>query len=73
LGIRVNTKYNYYKYSCLLVFPYNNNDNYIITSTFNTSDDNDDSATKIYTLNNGNFIKYINNTNNIFIYYLLSW
>jgi len=70
---QINTKYNSYIYSCLLLFPHNNNDNYIITSTINTSNDNDKSATKIYSLNNGNFIKYINNTNNIFICYLLSW
>ena len=60
-------------YSCLLIFPQNNNDNYIITSTYNKSDDIDKSATKIISLNNGQFIKYINNTNNISIYYLLSW
>ena len=33
----------------------------------------DKSSTKIYSLNNGQFIKYINNTNNNHIYYLLSW
>ena len=70
---QINTKYNSDIYSCLLAFPHNNNDNYIITSTWNTSNDNDKSATKIYLLNNGNFIKYINNTNNNNIYYLLSW
>ena len=70
---QINTKYNDDIYSCLLVFPHNNNDNYIITSTCSTSNDNDKSATKIYSLNNGNFIKYINNTNNNNIYYLLSW
>ena len=69
----IDTKYNSDIYSCLLVFPHNNNDNYIITSTISTSNDNDKSATKIYSLNNGNLIKYINNTNNIEIYYLLSW
>ena len=35
--------------------------------------DVDKSSTKIYSLNNGQFMKYINNTNNIVIYYLLSW
>ena len=45
----------------------------LFTSTFNESEDNDESATKIYSLNNGQFIKYINNTNNTRIYYLLSW
>ena len=70
---QIDTKYEGSIYSCLLIFPHNNNDNYIITSTFNKSDDNDKSATKIYSLNNGQFIKYINNTNNNAIYYLLSW
>ncbi len=62
-----------YIYSCLLIFL--NNNNYIITSIFNYSgdQDNDESATKIYSLNNGKFIKYINNTNNNEIFYLLSW
>jgi len=70
---QINYKYGWYIFSCLLVFPHNNNDNYIITSTSSTSNDNDESATKIYSLNNGNYIKYIKNTNNIDIYYLLSW
>jgi len=70
---QINTNYNKYIFNCLLVFPHNNNDNYIITSTSNISKDNDKSATKIYSLNNGNFIKYINNTNNNKIWYLLSW
>jgi len=70
---QINTKYDNNISSCLLVFPHNNNNNYIITSTLSTSNDNDKSATKIYSLDNGNFIKYFNNTNNIFIYYLLSW
>ena len=69
----IDTKYGDNIYSCLLIFPLNYNDNYIITSTYNKSDDNDKSATKIYSLNNGKFIKYINNTNNNHIYYLLSW
>ena len=30
-------------------------------------------STKIYSLNDGKFIKFINNTNNNAIYYLLSW
>jgi len=69
----IDTKYGDNIYSCLLIFPHNYNDNYIITSTYNKSDDNNKSATKIYSLNNGKFIKYINNTNNNHIYYLLSW
>ena len=72
---KINTNYGDFIYSCLLLFPHNNknNDNYIISSTVNTSDNNDQAATKIYSLNNGKFIKYINDSNNNRIYYLLSW
>ena len=58
-------------YSNLLIFP--ENSNYIITSTKNISDYNDKSSTKIYLFENGEFIKYINNTKDIEIFYLLSW
>ena len=62
-------------YSCLLIFPQNSDNNFIITSKENSSDNNnrDKSGTKIYSLNNGEFIRSINNTNNYSIYYLLSW
>ena len=72
---QIETKYEHNIYSCLLVFPHsnNNNNNYIITSTYNQSNDNDKAATKIYSLENGKFIRYIKNTNNNIIYYLLSW
>ena len=56
-----------------MVFPHNLNDNYIITSSYNESDNKDTSATKIYSLNNAQFIKYIVDTNDKAIYYLLSW
>ena len=69
---QIDTHYKNIIYSCLLIFPHNNDNSHIITSTYNESDDNDKSATKIYSLNNGEFIKYINNKNNISIYYLLS-
>ena len=69
----INTKYEDIIYSCLLIFPHNIDDNYIITSTFNKSDDIDKSSTKIYSLKNGKFIKYINHSKNNTIYYLLSW
>ena len=64
---QINTKYDKCIWSCLLVFPHNNNDNYIITSTESTSNDNDKSATKIYSLNNGNFVKYIMDIEESFI------
>ena len=60
-------------FSCLLVFPENNNDNYIVISTNNISKDIDKSATKLYSMNDGNFSKNINNSNNYGIMYLLSW
>ena len=74
-----NIKYEIYNnsrdsiFSCLLIFPQNISDNYIITSTNTKSENNDKSATNLYSLNNGKFIKYFNNTNNTIIYYLLSW
>ena len=74
---QIDTKYgqNIYScfYSCLLIFPHNIDDNYIITSTFHKSDDDENSSTKIYSLNNIDQFKYINNTNNNSIFYLLSW
>ena len=71
----IETNYEHNIYSCLLVFPHinNNYNNYIITSTYNQSNDNDKASTKIYSLENGKFIRYINNTNNNIIYYLLLW
>ena len=70
---KIKTKYGSDIFSCLLIFPHNRDNNYIITTTYNKSGNDEDSATKLYSLNNGNFIKYINNTNNNYIYYLISW
>ena len=70
---KINTKYGDNIFSCLLIFPHNSDDNYIITSTYNYKGKDEDSETKLYSLDNGNFIKYINNTNKNYIYYLLSW
>ena len=70
---KIKTKYGSDIFSCLLIFPHNRDNNYIITTTYNKSGNDEDSATKLYSLNNGNFIKYINNTNKNVIYYLLSW
>ena len=70
---KIDTNYNDWITSNLLIFPFNNNDNYIITTTYNTSEDIDEAATKIYSLKNSNYIKYIKNSNNNIIYYLLSW
>ena len=76
----IDTKYNDIIYSCLLIFASNNenlnnnNEGYIITSTYGISDDNQKSGTKIYSMeNNGEFVNYISNSNNSSVYYLLSW
>ena len=59
--------------SCLLFFPPNINEDYIITSSNSIGNDVETSAAKIYSLNNGKYIKYISNSNNYYICYLLSW
>ena len=73
--IKHNIKTLYYDHinSCLLFFPPNINDDYIITSSNSIGNDFEKSATKIFSLNNGEFIKYITNSNNYYICYLLSW
>ena len=60
-------------FSCLLIFSKKNEDNYIITSINNISEDIKKSGTKIYSLNNGEFIKCIDKSNKIKVFYLLSW
>ena len=69
----IDTKYASDIYSCLLVFPENMNDNFIVTSTYCMSKNNEEAATKVYSFNDCKFIKYINNTSDIHVYYLLSW
>ena len=79
----INTKYNDIIYSCLLVFTgdgsvnenksISNSNGYIITSTFDISKENQNSATKVYSIENGDFINYIKNTNTNSVFYLLSW
>ena len=69
---KINTQYGSNIYSCLLVFPHEN-DNYIITSTNCSSSDINKSASKIYSIKSGKLIKKIGNTHNINIFYLLNW
>ena len=81
LKYTIDTNYNDIIYSCLIVFinekkenSNNENEGYIITSTYGISDENEKSGTKIYSMEkNAEFINYINNTNNNSVYYLLSW
>ena len=82
---KINTNYNDIIYSCLLVFiddgvnnenksnNSNQNTGYIITSTFDISKENQNSATQVYSMENGEFINYIKNTNTNSVFYLLSW
>ena len=71
---KINTEYvqETYIYSCLLIFPNNINNNYIITSASNRTRNND-FPIKIFSFNDGKFIRDIRNKNKSQIYYLLSW
>ena len=71
---KIDTQYGYFDdiCSCFLFFQ-NNNNNYIITSSNNSSFSQDDSATKIYSFENGSFLKYIMNSQNYRVWYILSW
>ena len=66
---KININYKDYIYSCLLVFPHNQEDNYIVTSTYY----NDEHSVKIYSMNKGNFVKNIFNRKLNQIKYLLLW
>jgi len=67
----IKTDYNYYLYSCLILFNINQK-NIIITSTTDTSP-NDISCSKIYSLDNNNFINNIKDTNQNASLYILFW
>ena len=69
----INTKYEDNINSCLLLFSYLLNDDYIITSTISNNTFASKSATKIYSLNTGKYIDFIRGGNFFEIYYLLSW
>ena len=78
---KIETGYDKIIYSCLLLFPNKDDDNtksvgdegFIITSTNSTNDNNTASATKLYSFNNGTLVRYIHNSNNYSVWYLLSW
>lgn len=69
---KIETKYDKAILSCLIVYNIENID-YFITSTWSNSDSNEKSSTKVYSLENGEFFRYINNTNNNITNYLMSW
>ena len=59
--------------SNLLIFNEINGKNFIITSSDNKDIENERAATKMYSLDTAEFIKYLGNTNDCHIYFLLSW
>ena len=73
LKFKINTNYSDNIYSCLLLFDLINENNYIVTSSYAQLEDNEKSATKLYSLENGQLIKYIIYSNKSAVYYLLSW
>ena len=72
---KIDTNYEDDIYSCLIFFDNNitNNQSYIISSTYSTSNDIHNSATKIYSLESSEYICYIKESNFDNIYYLLLW
>jgi len=69
----INTLYNKGISSCLLFFPTNINDDYIITSANYIGNHVKTLGTKILSLNNGKLIIYLINSNNYYTGYLFSW
>ena len=59
-------------YSCLLIFTHNKDD-YIISTAINSEEEYDESSTKIYLFNSGNYLREIKISNILMVYYLLSW
>ena len=57
----------------LLVFPHNNIDNFLVTCSDSISSKMEKSSTIIYSFDNGEIIKYIEQTNDIQIIHLLCW
>ena len=56
-----------------MFFPDNSSNDYIITSNSYQSENEENAATKIYSFEDGAFIKYISNTHKLSVYYLLPW
>ncbi len=73
IKFKINTNYVDNIYSCLLLFDLINENSYIVTSSYAQLDDNEKSATKLYSLENGQLVKYILYSNKSAVYYLLSW
>ena len=60
IKLKINTHYFENIFSCLLIFPHNINDNYIITSTITNNSTIGKCGSKIYLLKNkGKFINYL--------------
>ena len=70
---KIDTNYEDDIYSCAIFFNKNTERNYIVTSTYSTSSDITNSATKLYSLSTSEFAYYIKGSNFDNIYYLLIW
>ena len=69
---KIDTGYKDTIYCNLILFNINKQ-NYIITSTISESENEKESSSKIYNLENGSFIKNIKNSNFMQVYYLVYW
>ena len=69
---KINTK-EHVIFSSIILFNFNEINNYIITSNNNNSENDNHNYSKIYSLSNGKFLKNIVNTNTNKTYYLLTW
>ena len=50
-----------------------NENSFLITSTYGISDNFEKSASKVYSIQNGKLVNYFQNTVNNSVYYLLYW
>ena len=71
--LKIDTNYEDDIYSCAIFFNRNTERNYIVTSTYSTSSDITNSATKLFSLTTGEYAYYIKGSNFDNIYYLLIW
>ena len=71
---KINTNYKDDIYSCLMVFNASNTGaNILVTSSYNSKGKEENASTKLYSMSDGEFLKYIPITNEDSVYYLLSW
>ena len=71
--IKIDYTDNDYIESCLLIFPHNWDENFIVISTADIFENKGLSSTKRYSLSNGKYINSIKESINLSVCYLLSW